>query len=98
VWRGLTRAGRGGASGSRSCTVVVASRAGTVHWGARFIGDVTRARVVEGARNLAIAIARPGNARLVQQRRLGALKCLCLTRGRRMSSIHGHLSLLRLED
>jgi hypothetical protein len=92
LWRGPTRAGRGGASGSRSCTVVVASPAGTVDRGARFIGDVTRARVVEGARDLAIhAIERPSNASLV-------LMCRCLTRGRHTPSTRGHLSLLRLQD
>jgi hypothetical protein len=89
--RGLTRAGRGGASGSRGSTVVF----GTVDRGARFIGDVTRARVVEWperARDLAIhAIVRPGNARLIQPRRLGALTCLT-------PSTHGHFSLLCLED
>jgi len=92
VWRGLTQAGRGGASGSRSGTVVVASPAGTVDRGARFIGDVAQARVVEGARDLAIhAIERPSNASLV-------LMCRCLTRGRHTPSTHGHLSLLRLQD
>ena len=92
LWRGLTRAGRGGASGSRGGAVVVASRAGTVDRGARFIGDVTQARVVEGARDLALhAIARPGNARLIQPRRLGAQTCPT-------PPTHGHCSLLRLED
>jgi len=71
-WRGLTRAGRGGANGSRSGGVFVARRAGAVEQGARFIGDEAPARVVAGARNPAI---------LVVQWRLGAPRCLCSTGG-----------------
>jgi hypothetical protein len=40
------------------------------------MGGAIPARVVEGARDLSLAIERPGNERLVQQR-LGALMCLC---------------------
>ena len=67
LWRGLTRAGRGGASGSRGAAVVVAGRAGTVDRGAH---KVTRARVVEEVRDIAIVGLLP----LLGARALGALE------------------------